>query len=512
MTARFWTGARRPRASAAGLRARGFMVAAAFLLCALLPVAHLAASGRADAAPADPLRDTWTLAVTQFDVSGLPHARRAAGDVIVRNLVERLGEVSFRIRLDPELAFYESYEWRRSVQETARALAARQNDRALLLFRGEPGWRYRRELRRIEEDIELLQAELARREAEAPRISAEPRFALTQAARDGVFPAPPAVGAERRFVQAQNADGFLAGEIFEFHGRFFVRLRVYALYADGIVFEDDIIFSMYDIGGAVDEIAVRLASALSGAPPARLAVAAYPPDALILIDHGFAGTGEVEAMDRPPGTVTIAVEAGGWIPQAVEVELAAGELAQVEVVLAPQQLAEVFIDVPDTPRVAVYHGARFVGETPLAIMLPADVPAYIALEGADGAMARAIIPVPSMLDDPFNFAFTLRIPPPGDRRVNNARRRFYWSFAGVWGTLATWWIASGITNGRIMALGQPGATMDFYLGTRRAFNISTGASIMMVPAIGYAIFELTRYLGAANESAVQVIRPEARRR
>jgi len=477
------------------------------LLFALLPTAPLAASGRADEDQVDTVRDTWVLSVTQFDLSMLHPGRRIVGDVITRSLLERLDTVNYRLRLYQELAFYEGYEWRRSVQVTAQALARRQNDRSLLLFRGDPDWRLRRELRRIDADIETLREELARREGERPIVNEEPVFALSQANLNNNFPAPPAPGTERRFTREQNADGFLAGEIREFHGRFFVRLRLYVLYVDAFVYEDDIIFSMEDIDRAVEEITVRLTSVLSGNPPARVAIRTYPPDAQILINQAYAGTGEVDARERPPGRITVAVAADGHTPETIDLDLVAGELAELDVTLGAIPLAEVNIDVPGAVGVAVYHGALYMGETPITLRLPIDSLAYITLENMAGETARAVIAAPGMPGEAFDFTFRLRIPPPsGERRVNNARARFYWAWAGVWAAGITAWITSGISNSRIAALNHPDATYDLWVSANRAHNINNGALVLLAPAVGYWIFEMARYLNASNANAVPIVR------
>ena len=476
------------------------------VVCGLVPLAPLAASGRAEEEAVDPIRDTWVLSITQFDQSMLSPGRRIVGEAITRSLLEKLDMISYRLRLCPEVEFYEGYEWRRSVQATAQALARRQNDRSLLLFRGDPGWRYRRDLRRIDEDIARLREELAQRENQRPLIDVEPTFALSQANLNNNFPLPPAPGSERRFTIAQNADAFLAGEIREFHSRFFVRLRLYVLYVDAFVYEDDVIFSMEDIDGAVEEIATRLAAVLSGNPPAQIAVRAYPPDAQILINRGYAGTGVAETRERPPGRVTVAVAADGHTPEAVELDLLPGELVELDITLGPTPLAEVTIDVPETPGVAVYHGALFMGETPLTLQLPIDSLAYITLESITGETARAVVFAPDMPGDVFDFSFRLRMPPPaGERRVNNARARFYWAWGGLWGTIITAWITSGISNGRIDALNQPHSS-EFFASAQRAQTINNGAMILLGPAIGYWIFEMVRYLGVANDNAVPMAR------
>jgi len=481
-------------------------------LCGLLLPVPLSALGRAEEPPPETVRNTWVLSVTQFDLSMLSPGRRAAGEVIARNLTERLNLVSYRLRLSPEIAFYEGYEWRRLIQTTAQALARRQNDRSLLLFRGDPDWRYRRELRRIDADIDRLREELTRRENERPVVNAEPVLALSQANLNNNFPAPPAPGTERRFTLAQNADAFLAGQIREFHGRFFVRLQLYVLYVDAFVYDDDIIFSMDDIDGAVDEIAIRLTSVLSGNPPAQIAIRAYPPDAQILINRGYAGTGVVEATRRPPGRITVAVAAEGYTPETVELDLVAGEFAEVKVELGPMPTAGVYISVMEIPGedfvpvASVYHGALFVGETPLNLRLPIGSLAYITLEGPLGERSRAVLAAPYMPGDVFDFSLRLRpSPPAGERRVNNARSRFYWAWAGFWGTLVTAWVTTGISNDRA-AIFHLNPTPESLARAQRAQAVNTGAMILLVPAVGYTLFELWRYLGAANENAVPIVR------
>jgi len=384
-----------------------------FALLGLLPAAPLFAGGRSEDQPETTVRDTWVLSVTQFDLSMLSPAGRVVGDVIKRQLVEKLDTVNFRLRLSPEIAFYEGYEWRRSVQTSAQALARLQNDRALIIFRGEPDWRQRRALRTIDANIERISAELAEREAARPIINVEPVFALSPANLGGSFPVPPRPGGERNFARAQNSDAVLFGEIREFHGRFFIRLRLYALYLNDFIYEDDIIFSREDIYGAVNEITISLTSALSGNPPARLAVAAYPGDAQILINRGYAGTGTVEAVERPPGTVTVAVAAPGHTPEDIEVKLVAGELVEVDVTLGLMPTAEVNLDVPGVVGLAVYHGALFLGETPLTVSLPIGSLAYFTLEDRlTGHEARAIVTAPDMPGEMFDFTFRLSPPPP----------------------------------------------------------------------------------------------------
>jgi hypothetical protein len=257
------------------------------LLCSLL-IAHcslLTALGNKDAQEKKPINNEWLLCVTQFDYSLLPPSQRISGDVIARSLIDTLRSVSFRLRISREYAYYEGYAWWQAVNAAAKAISQKQDERSQLLFRGDPDWRYRNNLKRLDTDIEKLKADLEKKEAEKPLVNNEPLFNLVQANIDGTFPAPPKPGTERRFCQSQKADAILLGSIREFHGRFYITLRLYVLYANAYVYEDDIIFSMEDIDGAVDEITGRLTAVLAGSKPAVIAVKADPPQTQVLINR-----------------------------------------------------------------------------------------------------------------------------------------------------------------------------------------------------------------------------------
>jgi hypothetical protein len=106
-----------------------------------------------------------------------------------------------------------------------------------------------------------------------------------------------------------------------------------------------------------------------------------------------------------------------------------------------------------------------------------------------------------------DFSFRLKIPPSsGERRVNRARARFYWSWAAFWATLVTSWISSGITNGRIDVV-QRSYSEDFWNDTQRALDVSTVTTYLLAPSIGYAVFELGRYLAASNANTVPIVKP-----
>ncbi|MDR0291012.1 MAG: hypothetical protein LBI06_08770 [Treponema sp.] len=453
----------------------------------------------------------WVLCITAFDYSLSP-ARRITGDVIVRDLVDKLKQVSYRFRISPEYAYYEGYAWQQAISTAARALSNKQNERSQLLYRGEANWKYRQNLKKLDADIEKLQETLALKEAQRPMINREPEFALTQGNLNGTFPAAPAAGAERRFLQNQKADAFLTGEIREFHGRYYIRLRLFALYTNSFIYEDDIIFSLEDTEGAVEEIAARLSAALAGNSPAFVAVRADVEEAQILINQAYAGRGTVEERERPPGKIIVAVAAEGFSPVNLETELRAGEVADIAISLSPLNYADVTIDAPGNAGAAVYHGALYVGEAPFTLSLPIDSLNYISVENSRGEMAKAAFVSPEMPDESFELSFKLKRPHPAEeRRVDKARRWYYWAWGGTWLTGIAAWTTYGIYSSQNNALSRS-SDQAFFDSTQRMYYISMGAVALAGVAVAYEIFRMARYMYTATENVTPIVKQERKRR
>ena len=481
-----------------------------FLVCALccMPSAHvLFAGGRADDAEKTAINNEWSLCITAIDNSGLPDTHKNAGDVIIRNLVELLDSVNYRLRISPEYAYYEGYAWQQSKNTVARNIANKQNERALLLYRGEPGWRYRRNLKRIDDDIAKLMESFAEIESEKPLINTVPEFRLSQSNLSGNFPVPPKPGGEHRFCQSQRADAFLAGEIREFHGRYYIRLQLYALYSHSFIFEDDIIFSLDDAGGAVEEIAARLTSVLSGNRPAAVMVQAEPPESQVIINRNYAGRGTVQTREYPPGKITIAVAAEGYSPQTVETELAAGELAEVSVNLSPLVYSDVNVSAVSNFPPLLYMGALYVGEPPLTLRLPIDSLVYIVTETKGGEEAKVVFITPDMPGESLDISLRTKILPFGEKRVNKARTRHYWAWGGTWIAGITAWITNGIFTGRNAVLAQS-SSQEFYDATQTLYYVSTGAVVVLGAVAIYELVQMSRYVYTAASGATPIARQE----
>ena len=476
-----------------------------FSLLLLLFAPSLFASGSGDDGEPKYLNDEWILCVTAFDQSLLPPSRQLAGNALVRDLVNQLHSVSYRLRISPEYRYYESYAWQQAVSTAAKALANKHNERSQLLFRGEPNWQYRQNLKRIDADIKKLTADLAEKEAQKPLIHKEPVFKLTQGNMSGTYPAPPQAGGERRFCQNQKVDAFLAGTIREFHGRYYIQVRLFTLYTDSWVYEDEIIFSLEDSSGAVNEITARLTAVLAGNKPAAVAITVEPPGAQVLINRNYAGNGTVPARDHPPGTIIVAAAAEGFSPMTEKVTLTAGELSDIALTLSPVQYADVYIDAPNSSGASVYHGALYVGEAPLILRLPLERFEYISVEKRN-ERAKAVFLTPDLPDDTLNLSLKTKIPPPsGKRRVNKARNWYYWAWGGTWITGIVAWITYGMYTGQNAVLSQS-ASPAFRDSTQQMYFISLGAMIAAGAAAGYEVFHIARYMYTATEDVTPIVK------
>jgi TolB-like protein len=475
-----------------------------FSLFILSPLCSL---GKKDTADPVVLNNEWILCVTAFDYSLLPPARRIAGDVFTRDLLTKLESVNYRFRISPEYAYYESYAWQQEVNAAAKALSNKQNERSQLLFRGEPDWRYRQSLKRIDAEIEKLQETLAQKEAEKPLINTGPSFGLSQANNSGTYPAPPNPGEERRFCQSQKADAVLIGQIREFHGRYYINLRLFTLYTNSWVYDDDIIFSLEDSDAAVDEITARLSAVLAGTRPATVAITADPPESQILINRGYAGRGMVEARERPPGEVTIAVGADDYVSETVVVDLGAGEQVDIAVTLTPLLYSHVQIGAPGYDGALVYQGSMYIGEAPLILRLPIGQLNYVTVENHTKETAKAVFVAPDMPDMSYDISLKLKKPyPSGQRRVNKARSWYYWAWAGTWITGITAWLTYGMYTSQFNALSLNMADTALYDSTVRLWYISSGAIIALGVAVAYEGFQMGRYLYTATGSAVPIVK------
>jgi hypothetical protein len=199
-----------------------------------------------------------------------------------------------------------------------------------------------------------------------------------------------------------------------------------------------------------------------------------------------------------------------------EVELVGGELTDITINLGTLQYADVNLSVPGKTDISVYLGSMYVGEAPLTLRLPINLLEYIFVESAWGETARAILSTPELFDRAVYYSLKTKIPPPqGEKRLNKARSRYYWAWAGTWVALLATWITSGIYNGQYSAITLHNSRTDTYddnfrESALRMYNISTGASVVLAVSGVYTIYQIGRYIYTANESSTPLAKRERR--
>jgi len=448
----------------------------------------------------------WILCIANFEVDSIPENRSGISNSIMRNFVESLNRISYRTRISPEYAFYEEAAWARARSGAAKAVADKQIERSLLVYRGDPEWRYLRNIERIDAEIEKLLLALEEVENNVPLINNEPVFGLTPDNQEFNFPPAPAAGNEYRFCLDQKADAVLTGSISGFHERFIVSLKLYTVYTQSFVWEDSIIFSYNDIEDAMEEVMRRLLTVLSGNEPAVLTVRAEPEDALVLINQSFAGRGALEEFEHPPGKITITASAPNHESLTFETELFSAEQINISIGLRPIEYGNVEIDGVTVGR--IYNGALYIGEIPLTLSLPLNQMEFLELESYDDARSSTVFQAFGNSDFNNSLVMPAAVPPPIGR-VNKERRMYYWAWGSTWITGIAAWITyqSYInSNNAISTNYSYTGTYDqaFYDSNKRMYYISMGSLIALGVSVAFDIFFMSRYIYSANKGATPI--------
>jgi hypothetical protein len=450
----------------------------------------------------------WTLCVTEFDIKSLPQDKMPVAGVITRKIVDRLKDISYRTRVSPEYAYYEGYAWYKTRSAAAKSLSAKLEERSMLFFNGEAEWRYKQNLARVNADIEKLTAAFEEIDSKAPLINKEPEFKLTAGNLTSVYPEPPKEGGEYKFCKDQKADAFLKGTVIDFHGRYSVSIKLYAVFTKNIIYEDSVIFSHEDIDNALDEITSKLMLTLSGNRPAAIAVKIEPKDALVLINKSFAGRGDLGVIERPPGKYEITASANEHESITVETELAEGQIAEINISLLPKEFVNIVVPDPGAGGV-VYQGALYAGKAPLTLRLPVNIMEYIDLDSGDGLKGTAVFTTPAENDANYSLPIKPKTPPEKGR-VEKARSIYYWSWGGIWVTGIAAWIAYhsySTSNTTLSHLPGDNLNQDFVDGNVIRYYISMGTLIAVGAVSTFWIYNIVRYLYLANRGSTPVVKP-----
>jgi hypothetical protein len=474
--------------------------------------ASLFAKGKTDETEKKLQNVEWVLCITELDSSTLPLEKQIISQIFSRSLTEKLKNVNHHVRVASEYAYYEGQAWAAARNTAAKALSAKMDERTLLLYRGDAGWKYKQEVAKRDLEIEKLKEALEKVENEAPLIESKPEFKLTSGNLTFTFPKAPKEGGESKFCKDQKAEAFLAGTITDFHGRYYVVIKLFTNFTQSYVYEDDIIFSPADLDKAVDEITDRLIIALSGNKPAAIAVYAEPAEALVLINRSFAGRGETGVREYPPGKVTVSASAENYESITMETELEGGELAELKFSLQPMSFGDVRITGIFNSG-SVYQGALYVGSTPLTLQMPLNQLEYIELEPSRSESGKAVFHTPAEAGT-INF-LALPASASSERgRVEKARRWYYWAWGGTWITGITAMLAYGLYNSYDEAFKmRNGAVSSDFNSQYNAMNyVLVGSLAVAGLAMAHEVFQIFRYVYIANKDATPYVKISPGRR
>ena len=463
------------------------------------------AAGKQDGKEIKTQNDEWILCITEIDTNQLP-SQRNISEIISRMMVEKLSAVSFRTRISSEYAFYEDKAWANDRSSAARALNAKLEERASLVFRGEPEWRYRQSIAAIDSDIEKLRAALKEVENNAPLVNREPGFKIFSPNHDLVFPAAPAAGAEYKFASDQKIDAFLVMSISDFYGRYLLSVKLYTVYTGSFSWEDSAVFSLGDIDSALDEITQRLHLVLSGNRPASVTIRTEPQDALLLVNNSYVNRDRNITIEYPPGTITIDASSPNYESISINTGVAGGENIDIFLRLNPVEYRNIDI-LSETPG-SVYHGALYAGQTPLTLRLPAGRMEYIEFENSSMERAAVVFQVPQSFDSSHSLTLNpLTLPDSG--HVDKERRSYYWAWGGTWITGIGAWLAYQSymsADAAIRTADSP--TRNFYDSYQSLYYVSMGTAIVFGAVTVYGIYRLVRYLYTANKGAAVTVTTE----
>ncbi|MDR2444976.1 MAG: hypothetical protein LBD44_03465 [Spirochaetaceae bacterium] len=499
-------------------------VLACFFAVIMQTAAFFAFAGGAKEEPPAPINNTWTLSVTQFDVSEMPPSRAVMGQMVMQYIVEDMRTAVSRLWLNEEAGYYSTVAKLKAGTTAAKKLSAKLAERDKLVFTGDEGYKYKQALKKVDKEIETLRYEFAKSEVSTPPLALLPAVKLTEENMAKNFPAPPAAGQEYYFCMGQKADAFLTGKITWYFDRLYVEIALWSIYARKVTYTDSAIFSPDAIKEGSTELGDRLFDHISGFLPAWIKVKAEPANTLIIIDDYVAGEGETELIDFTPGTVSITAFAEDHETFTADVDLIEGERTDVSINLSPVPVNEfdVLLKDPPPPKrgarssgksatgpdgdsaetgdvAAVYDGALYVGKTPLKLKGQSGQQKNLNIETPDGRVDQTVFIVSK---DPIVFDPKT---PPAENRTETARKKFYSAYGRFWIALPLAVLSIGLNNTITAAYNRTG---DPVLKEQRdmVYWCSMGLSVVMGACLAETFYRIGRYVWEANKEASPLTR------
>jgi hypothetical protein len=147
-----------------------------------------------------------------------------------------------------------------------------------------------------------------------------------------------------------------------------------------------------------------------------------------------------------------------------------------------------------------------VGETPLTIELPKTESTYISVETPEGQVGSVMLRNSNLVSGSAQFSslndrakadFLTAFPvSENEKRVENARKKFYTSYGAFWFILPASLIAGGIAETH-MAINQNTGTWSM---------LRTGANIAWGTALGVTLFQIFRYMYVSREDSTPIVK------
>ncbi|MCL1814757.1 MAG: hypothetical protein FWG27_02905 [Treponema sp.] len=404
----------------------------------------------------------FILCIAAFDVSALPPSQQVLGSVLQKDLALELSRIYYRQRSGEELARYEELAWAASLHEAASRLAAKREERDALLYRGVPDWKYRKELKRIEDELKELKAAFQKAESEYPLVAERALFRMSTVNTEGNFPPPPEPGGEEIFLRTHNADALLEGTFRLLYGRIYAEFRLFTRGAS-FVYKDTAIFSPEDLNAASDELKSRFLGALCNSEPARLTLRSEPDHARLEINGRTVQNGKT--LELPPGPVIVRASAENHQSEVRELELEGGDAEEITFVLKPFTMEILGVTFPE-PDSSVYMGALYLGGNPsetaettgeardtaepepgfFSVYIPAGQYRYIRVDTEDGLTGEAIVKGTPGSEVRIITLEPRRLPGKNERPVEDFRRKFYGAYGRFWIALPAAFFINGISQ------------------------------------------------------------------
>jgi hypothetical protein len=517
------------------------------LLLFFVLLAPLFARGKQEEQKREPQYSEFVLCVTTFDVSALPPGQQPLGYILQREFARDMGQIHHRLRVEAELLRYEDVAWTAEKRKAAAMLAVKRGERDALLFQGYPDWKYKKELKRINKELETLEKEYKKALEEKPVIEEKPLFKLiaenTAAAPN--FPQPPRAGNEEAFLRDNNADAFLTGKFRLLYGRIYAEFRIYAR-ASSYVYEDSLIFSFEDLNSAANEIKQRFLVSLTNTDLIRMVLYSNPEDARIEVNGRFVKSGET--VELPSGPVTLKINADEHQGVSRELELEGGE-QEFAFTLKPFTQETLGVTFSGSNSL-LYLGAMLVKKNPPAVVkeeavetadeeiteeqkvtakvtttdegdeteiperfpagfFPLSIPVeqyrYIRVDTEDGLTGEAIVKGindAGSSDAPRLITLKPRkLPGKDEKPVEKVRRKFYGAFGRFWVALPLALLSSGVAQSYANSYYLSGK-QEAYNNANASYYVSVGAWAVTGVFIAESLIRLGIYVHTATKESI----------